>query len=974
MKTTTKRVASLLLALLMLLPLAFQMVSCGGGGEGTETESGSGSETTSDDTSGTDSYTIQLKTVGGMALTDVMVYVVNEEGNLIGSARSSTDENGMVTYALPKGQKYQAELTGVPDGYDVKDRYDLTVGVNTIILKSEVIADTDLSGVIYEPGMIMHDFELTTSDGEIFKLSEVLKEKKAVMLNFWYTTCSWCVEEFPGMNTVYNEYKDKIEIIAINNYSSDSAADVANFKANYYDFPLDFPMAKDTAGIEDAFDVPGNPVSVIVDRYGMIALYYPGAINESQFRKIFSVFSADDYKQQIYTSLDDLVPKDKPDIEMAPSADFEAALNVGNIRVTYTPELEAADKEYSWPFEVTEKNGETCVAPTNSGKDGHFATLHAKVTLKAGEAFVFDYLASSEAGADILYVLVNGKDIYQISGEETEWKENCPWVAIEDGEYDVAFVYYKNNSGMSGDDKVYLKDFRVVPKDEVKAASYIPRNAATGLTEDKSDYTNYVSVVYSEVDGYYHVGTADGPILLAKLIFGSNFSDTSVTEKLIDLGDTFMVDGKNCFDQFYKYCTYANNSKIYMYCSVTKDLRTYLEAYVEQFGLNPHEDTWLRLCYYYDVYGLEEDGTPVAQFEDPIKGLSSHSAYTAVEGQWSADNDINKVEYNGLAMIPRGYLYEFIPEKSGVYRFTTTNTKLETIGWIFSGNDAEWIANGDRILYTDSDQGERFCRELLIEKTTTDENGNTKTELVLDTLNSSMVAYMEAGTPYYVDFAYYEPTASGSFNFSVVYLGEKYDYFISASAGPFSFELNDDGTQGDTIAVAIDVMKGSDGYYYHKKADGTQGSLIYADFYMTTSVFTSNTLKDMIEKGAYNFTLSELDHEAIAAWESAGKDEDKLREKWGAEADSLWAHYQMDDIIKGKYHGTGEDMTEIARTYLDKIIDDVTQDNAELQGCVPVDEQLMKLLWKLMDKYTFAGVENSWCKLCYYYDYLGQNN
>jgi hypothetical protein len=36
-----------------------------------------------------------------------------------------------------------------------------------------------------------------------------------------------------------------------------------------------------------------------------------------------------------------------------------------------------------------------------------------------------------------------------------------------------------------------------------------------------------------------------------------------------------------------------------------------------------------------------------------------------------------------------------------------------------------------------------------------------------------------------------------------------------------------------------------------------------------------------------------------------------------------------------------------------------------------VDARLAELLQMLMDKYTFAGVENSWTKLCYYYDELG---
>jgi hypothetical protein len=38
---------------------------------------------------------------------------------------------------------------------------------------------------------------------------------------------------------------------------------------------------------------------------------------------------------------------------------------------------------------------------------------------------------------------------------------------------------------------------------------------------------------------------------------------------------------------------------------------------------------------------------------------------------------------------------------------------------------------------------------------------------------------------------------------------------------------------------------------------------------------------------------------------------------------------------------------------------------------VAVDVRLAELLQTLMDKYTFAGVDYSWAKVCYYYQHLG---
>jgi hypothetical protein len=90
---------------------------------------------------------------------------------------------------------------------------------------------------------------------------------------------------------------------------------------------------------------------------------------------------------------------------------------------------------------------------------------------------------------------------------------------------------------------------------------------------------------------------------------------------------------------------------------------------------------------------------------------------------------------------------------------------------------------------------------------------------------------------------------------------------------------------------------------------------------------------------------------------------------WGENFDAYWELYQMDDIIKGVYHGAGEDMTAVMKSYVDKMLDE--EGYPERQGCVVVDKQLADILQVLMDKYTFKGVDHSWTKLCYYYKYLG---
>ena len=175
-------------------------------------------------------------------------------------------------------------------------------------------------------------------------------------------------------------------------------------------FGLDLPMAKDANHIETKFAITGNPVTIVIDRYGMVSFMHTGAIpNEKYFDALFNFYTLPDYKQEIFSDISQLTPTVKPTETMPSQEELEAVLNNGEINVKYEAETDSSDAEYAWPFVITTKDGYDCIKPSNFDQDTSYAAMHAKVTLKAGEAFVFDYLSSSEQGYDILYVLVEGK-------------------------------------------------------------------------------------------------------------------------------------------------------------------------------------------------------------------------------------------------------------------------------------------------------------------------------------------------------------------------------------------------------------------------------------------------------------------------------------------------------------------------------------------------------------------------------------
>ncbi len=907
------RILAALLAMIMLLStMMVSLASCGGDDE--KDDGGKGNKGKKVD------YSLTIVTEGGMALEGVPVYFVEYKDGKPGDSIleiAATDKNGKTTVKLPENGSYAVDIS-LPEGYNEQEYYPLTSNDMEIKVKSSVISDKSLSGVSYTAGSVMHDFTVTTTSGKTFTLSEVLKEKKAVLINFWYTECSWCITEFPLMQKAYEKYQDDLAIIALDppSINQDTLVDITNFQNSY---GLTFDVALDDIGLFSAFNVEGYPTSAIIDRYGVVTLLHAGAItSERVFDVIFDFFTKEDYKQQIVYDYNEIVPKEKPNVEMPSSEDIADVFEKGELGdITYLPYPDSAsdeEKEYSWPFVIdqAEINGVThdVIKTSNAFKEGSYAQLIFNVDLKAGDVLAFDYFSSTELGADIMYVVVDGKDIYSISGESTDWATCYCYVAEETGTYEVGFVYTKDSSDNVGQDTVYLKNLRIVSQSDIDSPTYIFRYAATNLSEF-SEYQDYVTPVLGS-DGYYHVNSATGPILLANLMGYTRFSDeTTVYYMAVELYEDGRITAEE-YSKLIEYCNYASNASVYGVAPVTDELMAVLDKIVYYFGDQTNENDWQRICCYYDAYG-----TNGKQLEDPIKGLALFSAYDVKLSNKGSTDYPNSFTYDRIIM-PRGLLGKFTPTQSGTYLISSTSSTGESCnGWIFTkgsfGERTAWLTyeNVDRM--NDVDRN-----------------------------NVYMIAYLEAGKDYYIDIAFFDVYGEGTISYRVERLGgEGYYRFSIASPGYFSALLAPDGGLTETIAGGIDVVLGSDGYWREKRTDNRQGSLLYADFTKATPLFPGWSIEEMIEKGGFDFRVNE-DGETVA----------------------------------------GEDLTEVARKlYNNRIVagynatlGETIDANDERIGCVIVTAEVAELLQKLVDKYSFSGIENSWTKLCYYHQYFSASS
>lgn len=320
----------------------------------------------------------------------------------------------------------------------------------------------------YSLGETIRDFTVATYDGRVITLSEVLKEKEAVLINIWATWCGPCRSEFPAMQEAYAEYSDRVEIIALSCESTDTDAVLADFAAK---LGLTFPIAQDTVGMASLLRASSIPTTIVVDRFGTICYWGAGAMTSKDlFVRLFDAFVGEDYTAS--TVYDGLPPAKatavaSPEGELAAALGADAAVNPASA--------------YVWPMTVQEKDGRTVAASTNQGQTNAAAQVDALLTASVGDAIAVTFRTSTEEVFDLLEIRLNGESVKHFGGVH-DWTSYAFPVAA-DGTQTVSLIYQKNGGGNGGEDTVWIDSVAVLTGSEAEAAlAAVPVHAAAERT------------------------------------------------------------------------------------------------------------------------------------------------------------------------------------------------------------------------------------------------------------------------------------------------------------------------------------------------------------------------------------------------------------------------------------------------------------------------------------------------------------
>ncbi len=162
-----------------------------------------------------------------------------------------------------------------------------------LLVSSALAAPAQPDALLGQP---MNDFSFIDTEGQVYTLSALLKEKKIVVISLFASWCPPCKAEFPAMQKVRDRHEEEVSVLALSAYEGDTMEDMAAFKAEYAP-GLPFGLTEGT-GILDQVLLSAYPTNLIIDRFGNIGYAMAGAFpNEVSFERTVRAFLGDDYSE-----------------------------------------------------------------------------------------------------------------------------------------------------------------------------------------------------------------------------------------------------------------------------------------------------------------------------------------------------------------------------------------------------------------------------------------------------------------------------------------------------------------------------------------------------------------------------------------------------------------------------------------------------------------------------------------------------
>ena len=130
------------------------------------------------------------------------------------------------------------------------------------------------------------DFQVTVYQGEEIlggkeiNFSELLAQKRPVVLNFWAGLCPPCRAEMPDLQRFYDEFQDQVYLIGIDIGPFTGLGSRDEGRALLEELKVTYPAgATEDTSVVSKYEVLGMPTTVFIDSQGRIYEKWTGILN-----------------------------------------------------------------------------------------------------------------------------------------------------------------------------------------------------------------------------------------------------------------------------------------------------------------------------------------------------------------------------------------------------------------------------------------------------------------------------------------------------------------------------------------------------------------------------------------------------------------------------------------------------------------------------------------------------------------------
>lgn len=249
------------------------------------------------------SYQITVVTQDGEPLENIKIFVYEDPTLSELVSVGSTDAEGKLSFMEEQRDAFVAVLKDAPVGYVVEELYTVSLGDNQIALATRALTPEELASIRYGLGDQVSDLTVTDCDGNVHSLQQLLKQKKAVVLNFWFLNCGPCKMEFPYVQEAYDVFGKDVAFLALNPVDGTDET-VSNYR---WENGLTFPMVSCDPVFQETFQIRAYPTTLIIDRNGTICLSHVGMFTDSTaFCNALKYFTQETYEPKLFETIEEI--------------------------------------------------------------------------------------------------------------------------------------------------------------------------------------------------------------------------------------------------------------------------------------------------------------------------------------------------------------------------------------------------------------------------------------------------------------------------------------------------------------------------------------------------------------------------------------------------------------------------------------------------------------------------------------------